>query len=103
MATEAGKTSTVKLLKVAILKRQTALLKAAERNNSKRERDTKDNTEPEIQLDSIREMSLLEFGDAFYRNVRFRNVLVASSAQGKPPLKRWEPTLMLARLAKWNC
>lgn len=87
MATEAGKTSTVKLLKVAILKRQTALLKAAERNNSKRERDTKDNTEPEIQLDSIREMSLLEFGDAFYRNVRFRNVLVASSAQGKPPFE----------------
>lgn len=87
MATEAGNTSTVKLLKAAILKRETALLKTAERSKSKRERDTVNDTDGEANLGPIREMSLIEFGDAFYRNVRFRNALAASAAQGKLPFE----------------
>lgn len=39
------------------------------------------------QVDAIRDMTLIEFGRVYYRNVRFQNVMAACAAQGQPPFE----------------
>jgi ankyrin repeat protein len=81
MATQAGKSSTVKLLQAAIRKRQKAAA-----NDVRTSASAPDNSKviaSGLEAKAIRDMSLIEFGEAFYQNVRFHNAVAAAAAQGK--------------------
>jgi len=83
MVAAAGKHSTFKLLKDAIHARHEQNVAETLPNLMELGKGIGAGAAPE----AIRGMSLVEFGEAFYRNVRYCNVMAACSAQGTLPFE----------------
>lgn len=84
MATQAGKASTVRLLNAAIEKRHAAPVEKVQRQLKDKPRASDEGNDRQ-EVAAIRAMSLIEFGETFYRNVRFRNAITAYAAHNKLP------------------